>query len=80
MIVNAEIQKTPGESNSSVVRRFTKKVQGLNLLRRVRSSRYKSRDSSKYTRKKMALKLLERRSEIKKLIKLGKLPDKMARE
>jgi len=80
MIVNAEIQKNPGESNPSVVRRFTKKVQGFGLLNRVRSARYKTRNPSKYTRKKMALKLLERREEIKKLIKLGKLPDKMRKD
>jgi ribosomal protein S21 len=73
MSVNIEVEKNSGESNSSVLKRFTRRVQGAGILNRVRGLRYSERAPSKYVKKKFALKALRRREEVQKLIKLGKL-------
>jgi ribosomal protein S21 len=75
MTINVEIQKTGSESNASVLRRFTKKVQSAGILPRVRGIRYKSRKLSPYKKKMQALRSIERRTEVDRLIKLGKLTE-----
>lgn len=74
--INVEVQKTGSESNLSLLRRFSKRVQGAGILRRVRGIRYKARHQSPLKRKQSALKLLERKTEREWLAKLGKLPIK----
>ena len=39
--------KNPNENTTSLIRRFTKRVQGAGILRRVRSLRYSERSSLK---------------------------------
>ncbi len=73
MASNVEVQKNSGESNTSVLKRFTRRVQGAGILNRVRSLRYAERAPSKYVKKKFALKALRRREDIQQQIKLGKL-------
>jgi ribosomal protein S21 len=75
MTVNVEVQKQSNESTTSLIRRFTKRVQGSGVLRRSRKIRYFARPASKYVKKKQALKLIERRTEYEELAKLGKLPE-----
>ena len=48
MITNVEIDKKSNESNASMLRRFTKAVQGSGVLPRVRSIRYSTRKLSPY--------------------------------
>ncbi len=72
--VNVEVQKTGTESNLSLLRRFTKRVQGAGILRRVRSIRYKERNQSTLKRKRATLKFLDRTAKRERLAKLGKLP------
>lgn len=76
MATNVEVTKTGTENSMGVLRRFTKRVQGSGILPRVRSLRYKDRNLSSYTRKKRALKKLNRRKEVDLLIKLGKMQEK----
>lgn len=76
MPINVEITRNPTENNLSALRRFTKRVQGSGVLPRVRSIRYKTRKLSAYKTKKKTLKVLARRTEVAKLIKLGKMVDK----
>ncbi|MBI2475987.1 MAG: hypothetical protein HYV67_01980 [Candidatus Taylorbacteria bacterium] len=76
MAINVEVAKTGTESGVSLLRRFTKRVQGAGILPRVRSLRYKDRNKSPGTRKKMTLKKLARRKEVDRLIKLGKAVEK----
>ncbi len=73
-MTNVEVQKTGTESNLSLLRRFTKRVQGSGVLSRVRGIRYNTRTQSAYKRKVSALERLSRRAERAKLDKLGKLP------
>ncbi|MBU3968710.1 hypothetical protein KJ991_00625 [Patescibacteria group bacterium] len=79
-MINIEIIGNENESNSNLLRRFTKRVRSSGVVKKVRSIRYKTRDESKFTRKKQALRSIKRRAEIEKLIKLGKLPDTRSRE
>lgn len=72
-MINVNIEKNATESASSVLRRFTKKVQESGVLNRVRSIKYTERNLSFYKKKKKALEKIKRRDERETMIKLGKL-------
>ena len=76
MSINVEIKKNNNENAISLIRRFTKRVQGSGIIPRVRSIRYNQRKDSHFRTKKSALVVLEKRAEYEKLAKLGKLPVK----
>jgi len=73
MNINVEVTKNNNENTGSLLRRFTRRVQGSGVLRRVRSLRYNQRDLSEYTRKKNTLKKIEKTKKIEKLKKLGRM-------
>lgn len=75
-MINVEVTKGAKENSLSVLRRFTKRVQGSGILPRVRSLRYSARKLSPYKTKVRTLKVIRRKAEIQKLIKLGKLTEK----
>ncbi len=75
-MINIEVEKNSNESNTSVLRRFTKKVQGSGILPRVRSIRYSGRKLSDYKVKISRLTSLSRKAEIENLIKMGKMMEK----
>ncbi|MGH7141567.1 MAG: hypothetical protein ACREGH_02965, partial [Minisyncoccia bacterium] len=56
----------------ALIRRFQKRVQGTGLIQRMRGRRYYSREQSREVRRKHTLKVLERRENLRELIKLGK--------
>lgn len=68
-----EIRKNPNESNTSVLRRFSRKIQESGIIQKVKGSRYNERKESKLKVKKGTIKRLVRRKEIEKLRKLGKV-------
>lgn len=74
MAVNVEVVKTGSENNLSLIRKFTKRVQGSGVLPRLRKIRYSSRKQSEYVKKKMTLKRLTAHKEMQELIKMGKAP------
>jgi len=71
-----EVRKNPNESNTSVLRRFSRRMQESGIIRKVKGSRYNLRKESKLKAKKSALKKMGRRKEIEKLKKLGKMVTK----
>ncbi len=71
-----EVKKNPKENNSSILRRFSRRIQESGIIRKVKSSRYNVRKESKLKVKKSALKRMGRRKEIEKLKKLGKMVTK----
>lgn len=73
MSINAEVVKTGSESTLSVIRKFSRRVQGTGLVKNARKTRYYERQKSKTVQKKRALKLLKRRAEYKQLVKEGKV-------
>ncbi len=79
MATNAEVSKNDGESAINLIRRFSKRVQGAQVLTRVRAGRYHTRAKSKAVVRKGALKRIARRDEVMELIKLGKMVEKPKR-
>lgn len=71
-----EVRKNPNENNSSVLRRFSRRIQESGIIRKVKSNRYNERKESKLKVKKSALRRIIRRTEIEKLKKLGKIVTK----
>ena len=76
MAINLEITKNSNESNASMLRRFTKKVQGSGVLPRIRSIRYSKRKLSPYKVKVQRLNSISRKTEIEELIRMGKMADR----
>lgn len=68
-----QVTKNPNENNSSILRRFSRRIQESGIIRNVKSNRYNVRKESKLKAKKSALKKMGRRKEIEKLKKLGKM-------
>ncbi len=79
MSINAEVVKSGNESTLSVIRKFSRKVQGTGLVKNSRKNRYYERQKSKTVQKKRALKLLKRRAEYRQLVKEGKVIEKEPR-
>lgn len=71
-----EVRKNPNENNSSVLRRFSRRIQESGIIRKVKGARYNLRKESKLKVKKSALKRMARRAEIEQLKKLGKMVTK----
>jgi ribosomal protein S21 len=72
-MINVQVDKGAAENNLSVLRRFTKRVQGSGILSRVRGIRYYERNRSHYVHKKNALTRIAMKEEILTNIKLGKV-------
>ncbi len=76
MSVNVEVKKNAGENAVSLIRRFTKRVQGSGVIPRVRSIRWNQRKESDFRKKKNKLVVLGMTAEYELLKKMGKLPEK----
>ena len=75
-MVNAarvEVKRGKNESSSALIRRFTRRAQGLGLVREMRDRRYWQRSKSKNVGHKRALISLARRERYQELVKLGKI-------
>ncbi len=78
-MTNVEVSRNANENNLSVLRRFTKRVQGSGVLPRVRGIRYAERVLSPYKTKMKTLKAIKRKAEVMELIKMGKMAEKTSR-
>jgi ribosomal protein S21 len=79
MAVNAEVQKNDTETAVNLIRRFSKRVQGVGLIQDLRKRRYYSRGKSRLVRRKHTLKVIKRREEVAELIKMGKMIERAPR-
>ena len=79
MAINAEVQKSGSENALSVIRKFSRRVQGTGLVKTVRGQRYYEREKSKTVSKKRALKLLKRRETFQQMVKEGKVAERETR-
>ncbi|MEK7180077.1 MAG: hypothetical protein AAB706_01255 [Patescibacteria group bacterium] len=79
MATNVKVEKSKNENSLGLLRRFTKRVQGAGILRKVRKGRYFVREKSPDVRKKKTLQSLIYKKNIEKLIKLGKITPKTYR-
>ncbi len=78
-MINAEVSRSGAESTLSVIRKFSRKVQGTGLIQTVRKGRYYEREKSKTVSKKRALKRIARYEHRRELIKEGKLVEEVKR-
>ena len=74
-MIQVEVTKNNNETSSSIIRRFTKRVQESGVIRRAKSLRYNERMKSDYVKKKKTLKRLTKRNEVARLRRLGKMED-----
>ncbi|MFZ2555539.1 MAG: hypothetical protein WAZ27_01030 [Minisyncoccia bacterium] len=72
-MINAEVQKSGAESALSVIRKFSRRVQGTGLIQTVRKRRYYERNASKTVSKKRTLKRIKRQENYRELVKEGKV-------
>lgn len=68
-----EVRRGKNESSTALIRRFTRRAQGLGLVREVRGRRYWERARSKNVGHKRALISKARRDNYNELVKLGKI-------
>ena len=73
MAVNVEVEKTGTETSANLLRRFSKRVLGAGIIKRVKGGRYKLRNQSKYKTKIKTLETIKRHKEVERKIKLGKM-------
>jgi ribosomal protein S21 len=78
-MIRAEVSKSGNESALSVIRKFSRRVQGTGIVHTARAGRYFERGKSKTVQKKRALKLLERRETYRRLVKEGKVTEAPAK-
>ena len=74
MATNVEVTKNPGENAISVIRRFSRKVQGSGVIPRKRSLRYATRTQSPYKVKLKTLKGIKRRADLAELVQARQGP------
>lgn len=75
-MINIEVTKNATENTASLLRRFTRRVQGSGVLPRIRSIRYWSRPPSEFKKKKTALRKIERKAHFEEQYKLGKIEER----
>src|SRR3989338_408409 len=68
-----EVRRGKNESSTALIRRFTRRAQGLGLVREMRDRRYFKRTKSKNVGLKRALINKARRETYNELVKLGKI-------
>ncbi len=71
-----EVKKNSNENGANLLRRFTRRMQESGILIKVKSKRYNERALSKLKQKTVALKRINRRKDMDKLRKLGKLVER----
>ena len=68
-----EVQRKDNESTSSLIRRFSHKLQQSGNLMRVRFLQFKKRPKTELSKKKGAIWRIERKKKMEHLRKLGKM-------
>jgi len=69
------VEKKEGESNDSVMRRFTRKVQSSGVLIRKKRGQYREKEPNKRAKKISAIRRTRSKAERAYLIKVGKLEE-----
>ncbi|MEK7530469.1 MAG: hypothetical protein AAB573_01260 [Patescibacteria group bacterium] len=70
-MINVTVAKHGTENSMALIRRFTKRVQGAGIIRRVKGARYIERQKSKMKRKKSAMRRITRKEEYQEKERLG---------
>ncbi len=70
-MITASVKKNSSENTTSLIRRFSKRVQGSGVIRRAKSIRYHARTLSKMKKRASALRRIERVTEREEKERLG---------
>ena len=70
-MINVAVTKHGTENSMSLIRRFTKRVQGAGIIRRVKGARYYDRVKSKTKRRVSALRRIEIKDKNSEAERLG---------
>jgi len=79
MTLNVEVTRVGNENTMNVIRKFSQKMRGTGIVRKIRSSRYWTRSLSPTVKKKQALRRIARSNEYARLLKEGKISDQPTR-
>ncbi len=71
--IQTEVSRGKNESSVALIRRFSRRAKGTNVVRIMRQRRYYSRVISKNVGHKRALVGMSRRQDYNMLVKLGKI-------
>jgi ribosomal protein S21 len=74
-----EVKKGTSENNATLLRRFSRKMMDAGIIQTVKGKRYNERETSKLSLKVIALRRMNRRKEVEKLKKLGKMKEREPR-
>ncbi len=77
MSINVEIVKSGTENSLSVIRKFTRKMQGTQIVQNSRKNRYFARQMSDTVKRKKALKRIGRTAKYNQLLKEGKIQEEV---
>jgi ribosomal protein S21 len=79
-MINADVQRHGNENIAGLMRRFSRKIQGAGVVKRVRSLRYYEKSPSQAQMKKDALTRITRSEKYRELFKQGReIPSKKKR-
>ncbi len=71
MAINVSVAKQGSESSMSLVRRFSKRMQGAGIVRKVKSNRYHARAQSKTRRRVSALRRVAKHEKMADMERMG---------
>jgi len=70
---NIEVKSKGNEPSTSLLRRFSRRVQNSGIIHKVKKVRYQNRKISDFKKKTKALHKIKKRKEIDRAVKLGKI-------
>ena len=70
-MINVAVTKHGTENSMALIRRFTKRVQGAGIIRRVKGARYIERTKSKTKRRKSAIRRIDKKEKLAEMERLG---------
>ncbi|HEY4507791.1 MAG TPA: hypothetical protein VJJ47_02875 [Candidatus Paceibacterota bacterium] len=76
---NVEVERGKTESNLSVIKRFSRRMQDAGVIQRLKKERYSEREKSSNVRRNKRLTALGKKAVRDRLIKLGKLAPRRPR-
>jgi ribosomal protein S21 len=79
MAINVQVTKQGNENTASVLRKFSYKVRSSGILMHVRKIQNRVKPKSRNMRKFAALSRLQRRKQIEKMVKEGRIPERKAK-
>lgn len=78
-MINVKVTANSNENGVSLLRRFSRRVQGSGILPKAKSLRFRNRNTSDFLKKKKRLNSISKKAQIERMIKLGKMPPKRKR-